>query len=238
MLANRHTTLPAIVGGASSKQTRPSDLLSTPAGGSELECLISSDRFDNVANYCQLLRSFGELSTELVDLGYCILWASQERRMQLAGHTQLAPEWAEFDHAEGCTSLNFQRKATALKKQDLNENFSHHSSYSSGKAQQHNSLDPLTFELKIRQQQQQQQRRADNELESTEQSFVALATSGPTNVELSNSWIHSAELEQEKKHQHNRLESELVFSNKIVSRINFRFRFLCLLSLPLSLSLS
>lgn len=32
-----------------------------------------SDRLDNVANYSQLLRSFGELSIELVDLGHCIM---------------------------------------------------------------------------------------------------------------------------------------------------------------------
>lgn len=33
------------------------------------------DRFDNAADYSQLLRSFGELAAELVDLGFCCLLA-------------------------------------------------------------------------------------------------------------------------------------------------------------------
>lgn len=37
------------------------------------------DRLDNVANYSQLLRSFGELSCELVDLGHCIMFSKHCR---------------------------------------------------------------------------------------------------------------------------------------------------------------
>lgn len=34
-----------------------------------------SERLDNIANYSQLLRSFNELSLELVDLAHCVLLA-------------------------------------------------------------------------------------------------------------------------------------------------------------------
>lgn len=48
-----------------------------------------------MANYCQLLRFFGELSCELVDLGQCIMFASERshnRRHLASSATLAAPE--------------------------------------------------------------------------------------------------------------------------------------------------
>lgn len=40
------------------------------------------DRLDNVANYSQLLRCFGELSADLVDLGLCIMLGQRRQQQQ------------------------------------------------------------------------------------------------------------------------------------------------------------
>jgi len=48
------------------------------------------DRLDNVANYSQLLRSFGELSGDLVDLGACLTLARHRRNQ----HESAATSWA------------------------------------------------------------------------------------------------------------------------------------------------
>lgn len=62
-----------------------------------------SDRLDNVANYSQLLRSFGELSAELVDLGQCIMLSgsssSQWRRQQLSQQAESGQ--AQYQLASG-----------------------------------------------------------------------------------------------------------------------------------------
>lgn len=56
-----------------------------------------SDRLDNVANYSQLLRSFSELSGELVDLGRCIMLSQQPTRPQTFYQTTSFPSYNYYN---------------------------------------------------------------------------------------------------------------------------------------------
>lgn len=55
------------------------------------------DRLDNVANYSQLLRSFSELSGELVDIGRCIMLSQQPIRPQTFYQTTSFPSYSHYN---------------------------------------------------------------------------------------------------------------------------------------------
>lgn len=63
---------------------------------------------DNAANYSQLLRSFSELSSDLVDLGQCI-WLSGHRQPQTIGECCFNPTYGNcmgsYDHQQQTVSI-------------------------------------------------------------------------------------------------------------------------------------